>query len=266
MASLAETPDTPTAADSTANEAAARSHEGTNGVGGTVNGTKASDVSDVAPPPGPPPGQQSDKPRETPKDEEGFTVRSPMKDPISEAQREAAGEEADQLLKLNIQNKPVEEEDPEAKEAAMSSVANSLKMGPATRRTSTIRGRRDVRNTMYVPPPSAETSQNDLPIGTIAGSPPLATSPSFPRSPILNNLASEASVAGTSDSQSVRSGHSLGNLVHAKHPEMTGPGLNSSVIETVSAVFEDGEVKSASIAGELAFVNNESDATSGKSE
>jgi hypothetical protein len=186
-----------------------------------------------------------------------------MNDPISEAQREAAGEEADQLFKLNIQTKPVEEEDPLAKQEALSNVANTLKLGPATRRTSTIRGRRDVRNTVYIPPPGA--TPLDTSLSGFAGSPPMPGSASFTRSPIMNALASEASIAGTSDTQSVRSGHSLGGLVHAKHPELTGSGIQSSIIETVSATFEDGVVTNVNVAGELAFVNNDADLPSEKS-
>lgn len=214
-----------------------------------VNGTH--DVSDVPPPPGPPPSQSA-----LGKDEEGFTIPAPMNDPISEAQREAAGDEADQFFKLNIQNKPVEE-DPMAKEAALSSVVNSLKVGPAVRRAGTVRGRRDVRNTIYVPAPTtASEGQTEGSLPGIPGSPPLVQSFSQPNA--MAALASQASIAGTSDSQSVRSGHSLGNLAHVKHPEMSGPGLNTSIIETVSAIFEDGELKSTTIAGEVAFVNNPS--------
>ena len=260
LESLAETPDAP---PQLGRIGSIGENDGTNGstpaaTNGAPNGTQGSDLVDVAPPAGPPPGQ-AEKAGEVAKDEEGFTVRAPMNDPISEAQKEAAGDDADQLFKLSIQNKPVEDEDPEAKLAALSSVANSLKTGPANRRTSTIRGRRDVRNTIYVPPP-ANTGQTDGSLPAISASPPLSgpeSSSSFARPPALQALASEASVAGTSDSQSVRSGHSLGSLVHAQHPEMTGPGLQSSIIETVSATFEEGEVKSVSIAGELAFKNND---------
>lgn len=276
MSSLAETPDQPTQ-DVITTKSLKPSHEGTNGVVADdtlvdtsapatrgVNGARGADVSDVPPPPGPPPSQQGEAPAAASRDAEGFTIRAPMNDPISEAQREAAGDDADQLFKLNIQNKPVEEEDPEAKQAALSSVVNTLKMGPATRRSGTIRGRRDVRNTIYVPAQSSSIaeSQSDGAMPSIAGSPPMSAS-SFTRPPAVAALASEASIAATSDTQSVRSGNSLGSLAHAKHPEMTAPGLNSSIIETVSAVFEDGVVKSASIAGEIAFVNNASD--SGKS-
>ncbi|OAA35936.1 Fes/CIP4 domain-containing protein [Metarhizium rileyi] len=271
LASLAESPDTPT--ESTHDEFIKdqnRSHENTNGVhardgteAAAVNGAQPGDIFAVSPPPGPPPAQQTEKTSGLVKDEDGFTVRAPMNDPISEAQREAAGEEADQVFMLNIQNQPVEEEDPQAKQAALSSVANTLKLGPATRRTSTIRGRRDVRNTVYVPPPGSAQTETSLP--AIPASPPMSGSASFMRSPAINALASETSIAGTSDSQSVRSGHSLGSLVHAKHSELTGPGLQSSIIETVSATFENGVIKSVNISGELAFVNNDADIASEKS-
>ncbi|EQL03824.1 fes/CIP4 domain-containing protein [Ophiocordyceps sinensis CO18] len=226
---------------------------------GATNSSALSDISDVAPPPGPPPAQQAEGTSPPSKDEEGFTIRAPMNDPITEAQREAAGDEADQLFKLSIQTTPVDEEDPQAKEAALSSVVKTLKLGPATRRSSTIRGRRDVRNTVYLPPPSSSMreGQSDGAMPSIAGSPP-ASSASFPRPTPVAALASEASMAGTSDTQSVRSGNSLGSLAHAKHPDMTGPGLNCSIVETVSAVFDDGVIKSASITGEIAFVNNSS--------
>lgn len=198
------------------------------------------------------------------KDAEGFSIPAPMNDPISAAQREAAaGEEADQLFKLNIANKPIEEEDPEAKQAALSSVANSLKAGPAVRRSGTMRGRRDVRNTMYVPSPTT-TEGGDSGILGVTGSPSFPTSSSRPTA--VAALQSETSVAGTSDTQSVRSGNSLGSLALVKHPEMTGPGLNASIVEQVSVTYEGGELKSAAINGELAFVNNASDDNAFKSE
>jgi len=42
----------------------------------------------------------------------------------------------------------------------------------------------------------------------------------------------------------------------AKHPEMHGPGLNASIVETISASFENGVVKSARINGEVALTYN----------
>ncbi|KAF5644586.1 SYP1 with a potential role in actin cytoskeletal organization [Fusarium sp. NRRL 52700] len=285
LSSLAETPDVPKLPNNeTDSPRPDASHENTNGVshngtlldspipqttGDTVNGNHEPDLSDVQPPPGPPPSHkqenQSPAPQLATKDAEGFTVPPPMNDPISEAQREAkeSGEDPDQLLKVNIQQTPVEDEDPEAKMAALSSVANSLKLGPATRRSGTVRGRRDVRHTMYVPPPNLPESGTDSSLSARPTSPSFAQSLS--KGSAVAALASEASIAGTSDTQSVRSGHSLGGLNHPQHANMTAPGLNASIIESVSATFEDGVVKSTTITGEIAFVNNHSDSGDVKS-
>lgn len=268
LGALAEAPDAPRSPeqDVISTRKPQSSHEGTNGFAAGDN------LMDSPVPPGPngtsgsftaneATGLSSERAVATPtKDSEGFTIPAPMNDPISEAQKEAAGEDADQFFKLNIQNQPVEEEDPHAKLAALSSVANSLKLGPATRRSGTVRGRRDVRNTIYAPSPiSISDSHGD--IGSVPGIPGSASfaSSAGSRPGPLAALASEASVAGASDTQSVRSGNSLGSIVHAKHPEMAGPGLHSSIIETVSMLFEESEIKSASIAGEIAFVSNPSD-------
>ncbi|EHK20694.1 uncharacterized protein TRIVIDRAFT_49781 [Trichoderma virens Gv29-8] len=204
----------------------------------------------------PPPSQQSQQEPVSPtsKDDEGFTIRAPMNDPISEAQREAANDENDQLFKLNIQNKPIEEEDPEAAQAALSSVANTLKLGSAAnRRSMTVRGRRDVRNTIYAPVLHIPESYSDSAIPAMPAIPASPPRPPSSRPAAIAALASEASAA--SDTQSVRSGNSLGSA-HTKHPELTGPGLNASIIETVSVLFEGGVLKSTAVAGEIAFANN----------
>lgn len=208
---------------------------------GAANGK----LTDGAEPSPAPPAPEVSSPPST--DADGFTVRAPMHDPISEAQREAAGEEADQPFKLSIQNQPISEEDPEAKQAALSSVSNTLKLNSTTQRSRTVRGRRDVRNTIYSPAAGLPDTLSESSLASIPS----------PRQPALSTLTSEPSVA---DSQSVRSGTSVGALVHAKHPDMTEPGLNSSIIETVSAQFENGEIKNVSIAGEIAFAYNSNDA------
>ncbi|KAI1379452.1 Muniscin C-terminal mu homology domain-containing protein [Hypoxylon crocopeplum] len=268
LGSLVEDPDTTEAPSRTSETKEKTSHDGTNGVdrdGSTdaappatatsttsqVNGTSASpDIADVPPPPGPPPSH-----REPEKDAEGFSVPPPSDDPISQAQRELA--EAEQIFKLNIQKEPVAEEDPEEKRAALSNVANSLSaMGMPARKGGTIRGRRDVRNTIYVPAPVSEGSTTETPAPF---APSLHTLSSKPAG--VATLASEASVAGTSDTQSIRSGNSLSSIVHAKHPDMHEPGLNSSVMETVSATFENGEAKAVKVNGEIAFSYNPTDAS-----
>ncbi|KAI1657858.1 Muniscin C-terminal mu homology domain-containing protein [Daldinia decipiens] len=267
LGSLVEDPLTTETPSRTSETKEKTSHDGMNGLGrdgstdvapaGTatsqashINGTSIpSDIADVPPPPGPPPSQ-----KEPEKDSEGFSVPAPSNDPISQAEREAAAQEAEQLFKLNIQKEPVAEEDPEEKKAALSNVANSLSaMGIPARKGGTIRGRRDVRNTIYVPAPVSEGSATEYQHPF----PPLHAISSKPAG--VATLASEASVAGTSDTQSVRSGNSLSSTIHVKHPDMHEPGLNSSVMETVSATFENGEVRGVKINGEIAFSYNASD-------
>lgn len=265
LSSLSESPTSPQAQES-ADHAGHHPHEGTNGVkagdnsngaghqaADVLNGT-AEDIFDVQPPAGPPPSQQND--REPAKDSDGYTVPAPMNDPISQAQKEAAaeaGEEGDQFFNVKIQKEPVAEEDPEAKQAALSNVAKSLtQLAAPTRKTGTVRGRRDVRNTIYMPSLSASES---IPENTpVPPSPALPSVTSLPSA--VSALASETSMGGTSDTQSVRSAVSLGSQTQHKHPEMHGTGLNTSIIEYVSASFEDGVVKTAKINGEVAFAYN----------
>lgn len=267
---LEETPDTPglPKADS------AVATNGANGTGsgpGTANlfnGASAEEIFDAPPPPGPPPSHLA-KQAEPVKDQDGFTIRPAADDPISQAQREAAteaGEDQDQPFKLNIQNSPIVEEDPDASKAALASVASSLStLGPPSRRTGTVRGRRDVRNTIYmplsVPNPTAESPAA---LGVAEPTMPLPPSPALQggnssmssRPSAIHTIASEASVTGTSDTGSIRSATSLGSMLHGKHPELTAPGLRSSIIETVSASFEGGALKSVKINGEVAFAYN----------
>ncbi|KAK8028461.1 SAFF domain-containing protein [Apiospora marii] len=249
------------------------SHEGANGSGGDAanertsgqlepshmngtNGGAAMDVGDVLPLPGPPPGQQ-----EAEKDAEGFTIPPTRHDPISEAEREAAGDETEPAFKLNIQKEPVAEEDPEERQAALSKFTNSLSaLGTPARKTGTIRGRRDVRNTIYVPAPVSEGPSSSNPF------PPTPSLPSaFSKPPTTSALVSEPSVTGTSDTQSIRSSNSLGNHAHFKHPDLHEPGLCSSFMETVSATFERGNIKSAKISGEIAFSYNPEDSANAPS-
>lgn len=278
LPSLAEGPNSPDELPRTSETREKISHEGTNGIGGgsaldtsstdpassEVNGTASrtpADILDVPPPPGPPPSQ-----REPEKDAEGFNVPLASDDPISAAQREAQGtipEEGEPAFKLNIQKEPVADEDPEERQAALSKFSNSLSaLGAPTRKTGTVRGRRDVRNTIYIPAPVSENSESSLfqPISeSTSFTPPPHVTAALSKPPPLTALASESSVAGTSDTQSIRSSNSLNSIVHFKHPDMHEPGLNSSVIETISATFEGGQVKTVKVSGEIAFSFNPTD-------
>ena len=66
----------------------------------------------------------------------------------------------------------------------------------------------------------------------------------------------------TTDAGSIRSGRSTGSQGIGKHAEMHEPGLNSSIIETVSARFENGNPTSSSLIGEIALAYNHSDSSS----
>lgn len=241
---------------------------GPRGSSNVLNGATAEEIFDAPPPSGPPPSHVNQSTAEPLKDQDGFTIPPVANDPISQAQKEAEGEtEQEQMFRLNIQNSPIAEEDPDESKAAMSNVANTLSsMQMPSRRAGTVRGRRDVRNTIYIPAPStmplpsegssltvAEPTQAMPPSPALHGT---SSSVSSSKPSAVQALASEASGTGTSDTQSVRSATSLGGMAHGKHPDLTGPGLNSSIVETVSASFEDSVLKSVKISGEIAFAYN----------
>ncbi|OBT54748.1 hypothetical protein VE04_05435 [Pseudogymnoascus sp. 24MN13] len=184
-------------------------------------------------------------------DAEGFTVPPAANDAISQAQREANSEnDATPAFKLNIAQQAIQEEDADA-QAALSNVANTLRTAnlPApSRKVGTVRGRRDVRNSMYVPGPEVSVSEAQRSPGAASFSAPPAASQGIGRAA---NLAASASDLGSS-ADSIRSATSAGGG-HIKHPEMTRPGLNSSIIETVNLLSENGEIKTATTIGEIAL-------------
>lgn len=68
-----------------------------------------------------------------------------------------------------------------------------------------------------------------------------------------------------SDAQSVRSAHSVTSLANpaaVMHPHMQQPGLNASIVETVSATFNKSQVTRAVVIGELALQHNPSETAS----
>ncbi|KAI9847629.1 MAG: hypothetical protein M1837_002203 [Sclerophora amabilis] len=186
--------------------------------------------------------------QEVRKDSEGFTVPPSSNDVISQAEQEAANENLQSQYKLDIRKDPIHEEGHDA-ETALANVASHLRSQQQVvprRQTGTVRGRRDVRNTIFVPSPQgAEMMPGDLPTTHS----PLKTGRSGILSPDEN--------AG-SDTQSIRSARSLSSLASTsvKHPDMHQPGLNASVVETVSAWFEHGQVTKAVTIGEMALAYN----------
>jgi F-BAR domain only protein len=267
LSSLVESPTSPTNRATTSQSERRRSNDGTNGESAIfrpgsllnpevippkssasekVNGTasKDIDVSDVQPPPGPPPSHlKGNALRAAEHDSDGFTIPLASNDPISQAQQEAANETDQPQFKLDIKNEPIREEDADA-QAALSNVANTLRSSTLTtpsRKAGTVRGRRDVRNTIYVPAP--EVSENDV-------APSLGQNVGSNRTSAIATLNTEQSL---SDTQSIRSAHSLTGGSVVKHPDMHQPGLNSSIVETVSALFENGEIKTGTVIGEIAL-------------
>lgn len=98
--------------------------------------------------------------------------------------------------------------------------------------------------------------------GAVAASTFSPFSPSEPTSPQRQAVRPGqlgADLAG--DGQSIRSGRSLastGSQMH-RHPDLSETGLNSSTIETVSARFENGQLLSSSVTGEIALAFNPPD-------
>ena len=231
----------------------------------------------------PQPAQVQPQPENTPSTAANDTFATPPTsasavDPITLAQREAAAAGSDNgyedasetasqqqqnAFNLSIRNAPIAEESSAANSAAMENVANTLRaQAPTpTRRAGTLRGRRDVRNTVFIPSEQAPVFEN-----AAGGHPPAAS----PFTPALRTAAiastqqfvprpTTASEDHNSDNQSVRSGRSLGSTIASgsapvvRHPDMHTPGLASSIIETVNATFEAGKLTSGSVTGELAL-------------
>ncbi|KAH8592875.1 Muniscin C-terminal mu homology domain-containing protein [Bisporella sp. PMI_857] len=245
LSALAESPTSPARTNGFAPPATI-SEASPAGPNGTTSGSI--DLSDVQPPPGPPPSHLKTEDR---KDSEGFTVPAAMNDPISQAQLEAQENDQPQF-KLDIRNEPIPEQDADAA-AALSAVTNTLRSGPAvtpSRKVGTVRGRRDVRNTIYAPSGSLDMATSEYPL------PPQSIA--FSRAQTLSSLSGNSFAPPASDTTSIRSGHSLTNTVLAKHADMHSPGLNASIIETLNATFENGEIKTAKISGEVALIFNHS--------
>ncbi|KAJ5493808.1 Fps/Fes/Fer/CIP4 homology [Penicillium fimorum] len=185
-------------------------------------------------------------------DSEGFTQRPATIDEITRAQNEAGLDESG--MNLTIRDQPIFEDESQAKRA-MDDMANTLRMrAPQTgirRNAGTIRGRRDVRNTVFIASPG-----NELPPSSTG------TESQQPTSPIRQMTSpSIAASTGTddhamSDTTSVRSGHTMHGPGPAVHPDLYEAGLNASVIETVNAWFSEGNVTKSYVIGELALANN----------
>ncbi|KAF2625043.1 hypothetical protein BU25DRAFT_493046 [Macroventuria anomochaeta] len=255
-----------------------------------VNGATQDSIPELKESLAPPP---TTEPKAEPeKDAEGFSVPPSTLDAITEAEREAgfslSESNSTPQFKLDIRNAPIQEEG-EDNDAAMASVVNTLRAQAAQpKRNSTLRGRRDVRNTIFLPNPAVPELQSigESPAPALpatGSSPSSATFPSpstptvfpplipppQPASPVSKlphrALLSDEHAAPASDTQSIRSGRSLSSSASAtvKHPDLQEPGLNASLVETVSAWFEQGNVTKAMVIGQVALAFNPVDISAG---
>ncbi|BCS18497.1 uncharacterized protein APUU_11325S [Aspergillus puulaauensis] len=191
-------------------------------------------------------------------DSEGYTQRPQAIDEITQAQREASGLE-ELGLNLTIRDQPIPEDESQAKQA-MDDMANQLRLqaqhSGIRRNAATIRGRRDVRNTVFVPntPPQMNTVPG-------LGATQDASEPTSPASPgkHVASLSNATDEHAMSDTTSIRSSHTLHSISGpVAHPELHDPGLNASIIETVNAWFSEGAVTKSFVVGELALAFNTS--------
>ncbi|OJD24979.1 hypothetical protein ACJ73_03657 [Blastomyces percursus] len=192
-------------------------------------------------------------------DAEGYSERPASLDEISRLQNEAAAGAEEPGLNLTIRDQPIEEDESEAK-MALNEVANTLRLkaqqSGLSRGVGTLRGRREVRNTIFVPnPPSEDSGLSPVP-GLVAGPPPV--SPSHAPKAIASPPGSHDDHA-LSDTTSIHSSQTLHSLSGPiSHPDMPEPGLNASIVETVNAWFSDGAVTRSFVVGELALAYNSS--------
>ncbi|KAH8725525.1 Muniscin C-terminal mu homology domain-containing protein [Phaeosphaeriaceae sp. PMI808] len=239
-----------------------------------VNGTMQDSIPELIEPLSPPTVEETKA--EPEKDAEGFSVPPSTIDAITEAEREAGLIQPESnpapQFKLDIRNAPIQEEEGDA-DAAMANMVNTLRAQAAPpKRSSTLRGRRDVRNTIFVPNPAAPELQSigeapPLPSGGSGSTEPRFPTPIPPASPAFKpphrSLLSDDHAA--SDTQSIRSGRSLSSSASTtiKHPDLHEPGLNASLVESVSAWFEQGNVTKAMVIGQVALAYNPIDLSAG---
>ena len=102
--------------------------------------------------------------------------------------------------------------------------------------------------------PLGQSTSNN-PFGQVAAS---TFSPFSPQSEqqIPSPLRPESRATTGLDSQSIRSATTSGSQGAVRHPELHETGLNSSIIETVTARFENGKLTSSSMIGEIALAYN----------
>lgn len=174
----------------------------------------------------------------------------------------------DAARNFEIKEQPIHE-DAGAAQAAMDNMANQLRMQAQSsglnRVQGSVRGRRDVRNTMFI----ASPSQHEVPspVGSLSTPVSATTAPAVATAATSADALTPAKRSGgsgtsaipedpsqTSDTHSVHSAHST--VATAHHTEMTGPGLNASLVEIVNTWLSDTGVTRSFVVGEIALAYN----------
>ena len=260
--------------------AASRENLATQAIPESPVATQVNGNSEYQPPPGPPPGHISTGPSL------GQPATEPIIPPIATQSQPAAelpvasspvtesylppalqpqntGTESEEGSRaFAIRDQPIKEDESEA-QLAMSNMASQLRMQGQTsginRVQTSVRGRRDVRNTMFIP-----AGVDVLALGAQQHGAP--QSPPIPESNSTTDLASPIQAPRQkaihedhqlgSETGSVHSSHSLAALAH--HPELHEPGLNASVVETVHSSFSESGITKSVVTGEVALSYNPS--------
>lgn len=197
--------------------------------------------------------------------------RNSRVDPFAQAQVDSPISSDDTARNFEIKDQPIPE-DAGAAQAAMNDMANQLRMQAQTsgmnRVQGSVRGRRDVRNTVFVPntnqefPSASATPTLDPATPASAGTYNTAATTGRTGSPELMTPVKRSLGTGTipedgshiSDAHSIHSAHSAVGMVH--HQDMTSPGLNASIVETVNTWFSDTGVIRSTVVGEVALAYN----------
>jgi F-BAR domain only protein len=223
------------------------------------------------PPPGPPPShtrppQELSTVPATPEGASPTPVYPSTTSPIDGAFPSSPETEESAARNLMIRDQPIPEDETEAQKA-MSNMANQLRMqAPMARVQGSARGRRDVRNTMFVPNmPEATNNAGGITTtaaigagvaagvaaGAVAGAGAMDLASPIKQPSTPGTIPEDRAV---SDTASLHSSQSLANV--AQHPVMEGLGLNASIIETVSTWFTEGSINRSFVVGEIALAIN----------
>ncbi|KAJ9614475.1 Suppressor of Profilin deletion [Cladophialophora chaetospira] len=180
---------------------------------------------------------------------------------LSEASGFASPSADESARNFMIRDKPIEEDQTEAQQA-MNEMANQLRSqaqnAGINRPQGSVRGRRDVRNTMYIP-----SSTEVLP-QTLRAAPPVVIPEDVttPENTLASPLQRPPPIAVLqddhigSDTASMTSSRSLAGPT--LHSELHDPGLSASVIETVHSTFTETGISKSFVLGEIALAYNPS--------